>query len=38
VRKESRTTMGEFAELGHSFNKMGVDEISDPVSQLGIKR
>jgi hypothetical protein len=32
VQKESRTTMDEFAELGHSFNEMGVGEISDPVS------
>jgi hypothetical protein len=29
--------MDEFAELGHSFNEMGVGEISDPVSWLGIK-
>jgi len=23
--------MDKFTELGHSFNKMGVDEISDPL-------
>jgi hypothetical protein len=26
--------MDEFAELGHSFNEMGVDEISDPLWRL----
>ena len=34
VREESCTTMDEFAELGHSLNEMGVDEVSDPLWRL----
>ncbi len=34
MRKESRTAMDKFAELGHSLNEMGVDEVSDPLWRL----
>jgi hypothetical protein len=34
VRKKGCTTMDKFAELGHSLNEMGVDELSDPLWRL----
>ncbi len=32
--KESRTTVDEFAELGHCLNEVGVDELSDPLRRF----
>lgn len=34
MRKECRTTVDEFTELGHGFDKMRVDELSDPLRRL----
>jgi hypothetical protein len=31
VWKEGHAAVDEFAELGHSLNKMQVDEVSDPL-------
>lgn len=34
MRKESRTAVNEFAELGHSLYEVGVDELSNPLGRL----
>jgi hypothetical protein len=34
VWKEGRAAVDEFAELGHSLNKMRVDEVSNPLWRL----
>ena len=34
MRKEGRTTVNEFAELGHSLYEVGVDEVSNPLGRL----